>query len=160
MQAGILVTFLISLSIKVLAYEIERRADSPLCCIGSCPDDDDDNQATTLDGPMTSANSAGFGAEFETGDVQFQSYQTCTKPNIDISKGKLIDSRQGPNWMLTAETTSSPSGYLVPEYILDGTKIKIGSGDAAKAAAAVAKDIVMFDLMLQCSNLLTVCSID
>ena len=147
-QAVILLPLLLSLPINALASDFERRGNTPLCCIGSCPDDDNGNEEPTLDGP-TSDQSAGIGIEFETGAVQFEPKGTCSKADIDKSKGALVDNRQGPNWMLTTDTTISVDGALVAEYILNGKQIKIGSGDAATAASAVANDIVSFNLTSQ-----------
>ena len=153
-QAGILLPLLLSLPINVLASDSERRASTPVCCIGSCPDDDTGNQAPTLDG-QTSDKSAGIGVEFESGDLYFLPKGTCEKSDVDKSKGALVNNRQGPNWMLTTDTTISVDIALTAEYILDGTKIKIGSGDAAKAASAVAHDLVGLYLTLRCSDSLT-----
>ena len=138
-QAVILLPLLLSSPIKTLASDFERRGNTPLCCIGSCPDDDSGNEEPDLDGP-TSDQSAGIGVEFEAGRVQLQPRGPCSQPDINRSKGALIDNRQGPNWMLTGDTTVDLA--LVAEYILNGKEIKIGSGDAATAAAAVANDIV------------------
>ncbi len=154
-QAGILLPFLLSLPLNALASGFERRAGTPLCCIGSCPDDDNGNEAPTLDGP-TSDQSAGIGVEFETGTVYFQPKGTCNKPEIDKSKGALVDNRQGPNWMLTTDTTMSQDGVLTAEYILNGKQIKIKSGDAAKAASAVANDIVSFNPTFKYSDSLII----
>lgn len=138
-QAGVLLPLLLSIPLHVLA------GNSPLCCIGSCPDDDEGNMALTLDGG-TADKSPGIGVEFEAGTVTFKSKGDCAKSDIDLSKGKLVDRRQGtenpPHWNLTADTTLSDDGLLTAEYILSGVQIKIGSGDAAKAADAVGKDIV------------------
>ena len=138
-QAVILLPLLLSSPINALASDFERRGNTPLCCIGSCPDDDNGNEEPSLDGP-TSDQSAGIGVEFESGVVQFESKVTCSQPDINRSKGALVDNRQGPNWMLTTDT--SVEGALVAEYILNGKQIKIGSGDVATAASAVANDIV------------------
>lgn len=43
--------------------------------------------------------------------------------------------------MLTADTGSN-AGKLFAEYILDGQKIKLRKGEAAKAAKAAADDLV------------------
>ena len=51
-QASVLLPFLLCLSIQVLASELERRV------IGSCPDDENGDEASTLDG-LTSDKSAG-----------------------------------------------------------------------------------------------------
>ena len=44
--------------------------------------------------------------------------------------------------MLTGDSLTGAPGVLDAEYILDGTQIKIGSGDAVKAASVVADDLV------------------
>ena len=153
-KAVILLPILLSLSINALASDFERRGNA-FCCFGRCPNDENGNQAATLDGP-TSDQSAGIGVEFESGEVLFQPKGTCTKAQIDVSKGALVDQRQGTNWMLTTDTTVSDSGRLTAEYILNGKLIKIGSGDAATAATAVANDIVSFDKTSKYSDSLTI----
>ena len=139
-RAALLVPILFSVPFKVCATAIERRAD---CCIGQCGDDDNGNQAPTLDG-ATSDRSPGIGVEFETGSIRFSS-EKCTKPDTDGSKGKVVGNRQGDNWKLTADTIGD-AGVLDAEYILDGTQIKLGTGKAAEAAAAVANDLVSIRL--------------
>ena len=153
-QAVFLLPILLSLSINALASDFEKRGNA-FCCFGRCPNDENGNQAATLDGP-TSDQSAGIGVEFESGDVLFRPSGTCTKAQIDGSKGALVDQRQGTNWMLTTDTTVSDSGRLTAEYILNGKLIKIGSGDAAIAASAVANDIVSLNSTSQYSGYLTV----
>lgn len=150
-QIGVLLPFLLSFPINAATYELDTRGNS-LCCIGMCDDDENGNQAPTLDGP-TSDKSAGIGVEFESGAVLFQSKGTCAKPDIDKSKGAQVNARKGTNWALTADTTASDAGFLTAEYILNGKTIKIGSGDAAKAASAVAGDIVSFLQTIQNSCL-------
>ena len=150
----ILLPILLSLSINALASDFERRGNS-WCCLGRCPNDENGNQAATLDGP-TSDQSAGIGVEFESGQVLFRPSGTCTKAQIDTSKGALVDQRQGTNWMLTTDTTVSVDGRLTAEYILNGKLIKIGSGDAAIAASAVANDIVSLNSTSQYSSYLII----
>ncbi len=53
-----------------------------------------------------------------------------------------MNGRQGINWKLTADTTLNQAGILTAEYILDVTQIKIGTGVATAAAAAVAAEAV------------------
>ena len=119
-------------------FELERRGQ--LCCTaGDCSDDDQPDEAPTLDGP-TSDKSAGIGVEFESGEVQLRN-PGCNEADTFASKKAMIGNRQGQNWKLTADTLED-AGVLTAEYILDGTQIKIGSGAAATAAEAVANDIV------------------
>lgn len=136
-NAAFVFSFLICISNSVHALTIEGRAD---CCIGHCDDDDNGNQAPTLDGP-TDDQSPGIGVEFESSDVRFSS-PSCDKPSTDEAKGKLVNDRQGKNWQLTADTTQNEAGMLYAEYILDGTQIKLGTGAAAEAASAVGRDFV------------------
>lgn len=131
-RAAIYLPILLSLPFHICATAIERRAD---CCIGQCNDGD------TLDGP-TSDRSAGIGVEFETAGIQSES-KGCDKSSTDSSKGKMVGDRQGDNWKRTADTTPDMPGRLDAEYILDGTQIKLETGKAADAAAAVANDIVI-----------------
>ncbi|KAL8881308.1 MAG: hypothetical protein Q9198_001467 [Flavoplaca austrocitrina] len=135
-QTALLLSIFLSPLLHACATAITRRAD---CCIGQCGDDDNGNQAPTLDGP-TSDKSPGIGVEFETSGVVFES-KGCDKSSTDKCKGKMVGGRQGENWMLTADTTSNIAGQLVAEYILDGTQIKLDTGKAAEAAARVADDI-------------------
>ena len=102
----------------------QPRADS---CLGPSGGDDD--------------ASAGIGAEFESGQFTLVN-RACSLVDTNASKGKVIEGRTGTNFMLTADTDEP--GKLNTEYILDGKKIKVGSGDAAKAGAAAAKDLVSF----------------
>ena len=153
-QAVILLPILLSLSINALASDVERRGNA-FCCFGRCPNDENGNQAATLDGP-TSDQSAGIGVEFEAGEVLFRPKGTWTKAQIDVSKGALVDQRQGTNWKLTTDTTVSDSGLLTAEYILNGKLIKVGSGDAAIAATAVANDIVSFNRTSKCPDFLII----
>lgn len=125
---------------STISTELVARAD---CCIGHCPDDENGEQAVTLDGP-TSDGAPGIGVEFEAGDIQFGS-EDCQKRDrgaTEASKGKLAGNRQGTNWQLTADTTLDAAGFLTAEYILDGTQIKLGTNMAGPAADAVANDAV------------------
>ena len=140
-RVAVILAIFLSVSFNVCATAIERRA---TCCIGQCDDDDNGNQAPTLDGP-TSDRSPGIGVEFETSGIIIES-KDCDKPSTDTSKGAMVGNRQGDNWKLTADTTLNRAGALVAEYILDGTKIKLGTGKAAEAAAAVSNDIVILPL--------------
>jgi len=81
--------------------------------------------------------------EFETGGVLFKSTKNggCRKEDSDVSKGKLVNNRQGKNWKLTADTIGD-ANILTAEYILDRTQIKIDAGTAKEAAAAVGNDFV------------------
>ena len=142
-RAAILLPVLLSIPLNVCATAIERRGN---CCPGSCDDDDNGNQAPTLDGP-TSDKAPGMGVEFETAGIKFASAD-CDKPSTDSSKGKMVGNRQGENWKLTADTTFNEAGLLDAEYILDGTQIKLDTGKASEAAEAVANDIVIFSLSL------------
>lgn len=67
--------------------------------------------------------------------------EDCGSVKTFSAKGKQIIGHSGTNWDLTADTMTMED-ILKLEYILDGTQIKIGSGEAAKAAAAAAADWV------------------
>lgn len=84
-RAAIFISLLLFISLKTCATAVERRSD---CCIGQCEDDDNGNQALTLDGP-TSDRSPGIGVEFETSAIVFQS-QNCDKSSTDKSKGAMV----------------------------------------------------------------------
>ena len=93
-----------------------------------------------MDGP-TNGRPPRIDVKFETGQIAFESTD-CDKANMDISKGKLVNGRQGINWKLIADTTLNRAGILTAEYILDVTQIKIGIGVANAAAAAIAAEAV------------------
>lgn len=92
-----------------------------------------------LDGPSADG-SAGIGIEFESPFFYFVN-DKCSLDDTNAAKKHLVEGRKGTNWMLTADTGSN-AGKLFAEYILDGQKIKLGKGDAAKAAKAAADDLV------------------
>lgn len=83
------------------------------------------------------------GVEFEAGGIRFSPKEEdkCSLEQTRKSKGILIDNRKGTNWELTGDSPGT-KGILHAEYILDGTKIKIGNGTAVKAASEVADYIV------------------
>ena len=148
---SLLLSCLLLNCLKLCTSLIEPRAD---CCIGSCPDDENGEQAPTLDGP-TSDRSAGIGVEFEAGGILFFS-DTCNKrkrKDTEDSKGNLVGNRQGKNWKLTADTTPDAPGSLDAEYILLGTQIKLNTHEAREAAAAVAADVVCFAYIVALSTL-------
>ena len=149
-----LLPLLVCFSTNVDGSIIQGRTD---CCIGSCENDENGNQATTLDGP-TNDQSPGIGVEFEAGIVQFSSDSPCDKKSTDSLKGHRvgakgeggqIEYRKGDNWQLTADTTLNADGMLLAEYILDGTQIKLDTDDAVNAASAVGTDIVRFETTSQ-----------
>ncbi|KAH8645958.1 hypothetical protein BGZ60DRAFT_554916 [Tricladium varicosporioides] len=105
-----------------------------------------DNEGDELVAP-TSDGTAGIGAEFEAPYFRLAN-AACSKTNTDTAKGQVIAGRTGINFKLTADTIGV-AGKLNAEYILDGQNIKVGSGDAAKAAAAVAADIVTAPMPLE-----------
>lgn len=94
------------------------------------------------DGP-TSDQSPGIGVEFESDSLTLHS-ATWEKSNTPRSKvkGQILGGRKGDHWALTVDTTPKSAGTVDAEYILDGTKIKIGAGTAVKAAEQVAADLV------------------
>ena len=104
-----------------------------------CEQEVEDNEQVTLDGP-TSDGTAGIGAEFESPMFTFTK-STCSKADMDLAKRQIVAGRTGKNFNLTADSVGSP-GILNAEYILDVQQIKVGSGDAATAAAAVAQDLI------------------
>jgi len=134
-QALILLPFLLSLPINTVSFDDYKRAPGP------CSDDNIEKQASTLDGP-SSQSVAGIGVEFETAAIRFESVSgDCDEATTSSSKGQVVSSRTGTNWRLTADTLGEAND-LTAEYILDGTRIKIGNGDAARAAADIVVDFV------------------
>lgn len=150
-QAAALLPFFLLLPVTVLASELVPRAAGSPCCIGSCPDDENGNEEPTLDGP-TSDKTPGMGVEFESAGVLLENLK-CDLASTYRSKTKMINNRQGTNWKLTADTLAGTAGQLAAEYILDGKQIKIGSGAAAAAAGAVAKDIVRLNPTFEASKM-------
>ncbi|SLM39732.1 hypothetical protein LPUS_10336 [Lasallia pustulata] len=130
-QATILVPFVVFLSVTALPPDLRRRADPNDPCL---------NETPTLDG-LTSDKSAGIGVEFEVSAVVF-SKPGCSPADTNQAKGQQVGDRKGDNWQLTADTTSEIAGLLNAEYILNGKTIKVGTGAASAAAAAVSSDII------------------
>ena len=130
-QATFLIPFLVSSSVFALPPNLRRQADPNGPCFDIAP---------TLDGP-TSDKSAGIGVEFESSGVGFSS-PNCNIQDTNQAKGQQVSDRKGDNWQLTADTTTNIAGRLTAEYILNGQTIKIGTGAASAAAAAVSSDIV------------------
>ena len=100
--------------------------------------------APTNDGG-TFDKSPGIGVEFESNSLIFRN-DKCPLNDAFKSKAKEVSGRKDKNnhWALTVDTTSTAKGNvnLAGEYILNGKKIKLGSGDAGKAAQEVSKDLV------------------
>lgn len=105
--------------------------------------------APTLDGPTDVAGigSAGLGIELESSYVQlFYSPKdhpsSCSDWDFESAKGKAVEGHSGTNWKLTVDVYTpvddAPYSRLNPEYVLDGTRIKIGTNAAGPAARAVA----------------------
>ncbi|KAH7304317.1 hypothetical protein B0I35DRAFT_414600 [Stachybotrys elegans] len=83
----------------------------------------------------------GIGVEFETLFRFEDRAKKCPRRKSDLLKKSLIDNRQGRNFKFTVDTVEEEF-KLAPEYILDGTKIKVGSGDAARAGKDAAADFM------------------
>ncbi|KAI3327059.1 hypothetical protein HD806DRAFT_531649 [Xylariaceae sp. AK1471] len=98
-----------------------------------------DNEGDELIAP-TSDGTVGIGAEFES-PFFFLTNSACSEADTDTAKKQVIAGRTGTNFELTADTGAG-AGKLNAEYILDGQNIKVGSGDAARAGAAAAADII------------------
>lgn len=137
-QFTVLVPFILLISVTALPPALVRRAD---------PNDPCFDEAPTLDGP-TSDNSAGIGVEFEASGVMFGK-PGCSAADTNQAKGQQVGDRKGDNWQLTADTTTETPGMLNAEYILNGKTIKIGTGAASAAAAAVSSDIVRIHKIIE-----------
>lgn len=112
-QASILLPVFLCLPVQILSFDLGRRV------IGSNPDDDNCDEAPTLDGPTSlsiggTGRPAGIGVEFETGQMLF-SAENCDKSATQKSKGKLVNNRQGPNWKLTGDSLTGAPGILDAE---------------------------------------------
>ncbi|KAL8671114.1 MAG: hypothetical protein Q9168_004383 [Polycauliona sp. 1 TL-2023] len=94
--------------------------------------------AVTLDG-ITADSTAGIGAECESPLFYFEN-PACNEPDTFAARKQIINGRTGTHWQLTADT--GQQGKVNAEYILDGQKIKVGNGDAAKTGKAVAEDLI------------------
>ncbi len=101
-----------------------------------------DHMSEDIDNGLTSDGTAGIGAEFESSGFYWVS-KDCSLDDTNAAKKKIIDRRKHDNWRLTADTGAG-IGKVQSEYILEGKNIKVGSsgGDAAKAGAAAAQDLV------------------
>lgn len=98
-----------------------------------------DTEMVELDA-TTSDGTAGIGAEFESPTLYFES-PGCSTANTNAARKQIVGGRTGTNWVLTADSGAG-DGKVNAEYILNGLNIKVGSGDAAKAGAAAAQDLV------------------
>ena len=88
----------------------------------------------------TADGTAGIGAEFESPAFYFENPK-CGPEDTFAAKGKVVNDRTGDQWILSADTGPN-QGKLNAEYILNGKKIKLGSGDGAKSGKDVADDLV------------------
>lgn len=111
----------------------------PPRALDPCLQDAQDYEAVQQDG-ITADGTAGLGAEFESPDFYFTNPE-CSVDDTNAARGSIVAGRTGTNWKLTADSTSD-AGKVRAEYILDGTKIKVGSGDGATAGKAWADDLV------------------
>lgn len=138
-EATFLVPFLLFLSVTSLPSNLKPRADVDPCL----------DETPTLDGP-TSDKSAGIGVEFESSGVTFAK-EGCSAADTNQGKGKQVADRKDKdnNWKLTADTSNEMAGSLTAEYILNGEQIKIGTGAATAAAAAVSSDLVSMNMMCE-----------
>ena len=107
--------------------------------VGACDTAIQDNEGDELTAP-TSDGTAGIGAEFETPHF-YLTNSACSKADTESAKRQVIAGRTGTNFELTADTVGA-AGILQAAYILNGQNIKVGGGDAAKAGAAAAADLV------------------
>ena len=122
-----------SILLTASAAYLPRRALDP------CIQDVQDIEAVQLDGP-TADGTAGIGAEFESPFFYFTN-PDCSIEDTNAAKKQVIAQRTGTNWELTADSTSD-QGKVNAEYILNGERIKVGSGDGATAGKAWADDLV------------------
>lgn len=137
-KATFLIPSVVFLLVTALPPNLRRQADPNDPCLDEAP---------TLDGP-TSDNSAGIGVEFEASAVVF-SKTGCNTADTNQAKGQQVGDRSGNNWQLTADTTPDTDGLLTAEYILNGKTIKIGTGAASAAAAAVSSDSVRSYMIIE-----------
>lgn len=114
--------------------------------LDDCIDEIEIEMSVWQDGPTVTGD-AGIGAEFETPYVQLQNPQ-CNLANTFLAKRKIIQGRSGTNFDLSVDTGSTElgAGKLNLEYILDGTRIKVGDGSAAAAGGAAASSFVSASL--------------
>ncbi|PYI02674.1 hypothetical protein BO78DRAFT_410468 [Aspergillus sclerotiicarbonarius CBS 121057] len=122
--------------------------------------------ATPINGDLVAragVASPGIGVEFESGSIYFtkdvHSMNAAEKEAVKEAgvdaKGKAVTLQAGKggngakfagnDWELTADATGSTLGRLPAEYILNGKKIKLGTGRAAKAAEEVYENLKKWD---------------
>lgn len=111
----------------------------PPRALDPCIQDVQDVEAVQLDGP-TADGTAGIGAEFESISFYFTNMD-CSVEDSYATRKQVVAQRTGTNWELTADSTRG-EGKVNAEYILDGTRIKVGSGDGAIAGKAWVDDLV------------------
>lgn len=109
---------------------------APSRCASS-PSSDTSSSSNDVPSPQQ----AGLGIELECSGLLLYS-ASCTEEQTEDANGKVLAGRKGTNWELTVDVTPAGKGQCNPEYVLDGTKIKLGKSMAAPAAKAVAADLV------------------
>ncbi|KAI0837778.1 hypothetical protein F5Y06DRAFT_304212 [Hypoxylon sp. FL0890] len=124
--------FSILLTASAIHVPLEPRVDVCQAAV-------EDNEGDELTAP-TSDGTAGIGAEFETLEFWLNN-RNCDKESTDKAKRQVLAGRTGTNFALTADTTGN-AGELHAEYILNGQTIKVGTGDAARAGAAVSANFI------------------
>ncbi|GLA75088.1 hypothetical protein AtubIFM55763_006350 [Aspergillus tubingensis] len=118
--------------------------------------------ASPIDGQLIERSgvaSPGIGVEFESGSIYFtkdvhklsEKEKEAVKEAGIAAKGKAVTFKSakdgngaklsGKDWEMTADATGGTLGHLPAEYILDGRKIKLGTGRAALAAEEVYEDL-------------------
>jgi hypothetical protein len=123
-------------SAGVIRAPLQRRVEE--CQLDTMDEMADDPDRLNTDG------TAGIGAEFESPEWRFSSVG-CSDDDTNAAKRKVIASRTGTNWELTADSVGG-AGKVQAEYIIDGVKVKVGSTDdatnGAKVAASFVQDLV------------------
>ena len=104
----------------------------------------DDNEDNT---PWPAGVAPGIGVEFECTMWSLKCTPACVFDDINELKNHILVNndgtpRTGPNWELRVDITPAKDSLLNAEYVLDGTSIKLNTGAAGAAAAAVYNDLV------------------
>ena len=114
----------------------------PRAIAPGCEDANVSDEINMFDDGGSASGAAGIGVELETFRIQF-SHDTCSLENTFKAKGKIVRGHPATasTFVLSVDTSTEFSkGTPQAEYVLDGTKIKVGEAGAAKAAGRAVYD--------------------
>ncbi|KAI9147419.1 hypothetical protein HJFPF1_12439 [Paramyrothecium foliicola] len=100
--------------------------------------------SSPVEPPADSRKLAGLGVEFESAGLTFMTAlnSECTEDKYLQRKGEVIDDEYGQymEWWMSGDTTlnswnrDTKQGLLTAEYIMNGLRLKLGTGRAVEAA--------------------------